>query len=408
MQSCLLKGSSALSLLMKRITLNLLLLMVLLLSCEKEDNTPEVLPLMQLMPLTVQERNVNFTACMNIRLSAAPKNKVVATMSTEDGTAVSGEDYIGFSDMTVEFAPGIISKDVCFQIIGDEEYEKDEFFYLNVTDVVGATLSDQKRLVTIENDDINRMVSIPETGYVSPDTYAGMELIWRDEFDTEIDPNHWTFEIGNGRNGWGNQERQYYREENASILDGHLVITAREENFAGFNYTSSRMITEDKFSFRYGRVDIRAALPYGQGMWPALWMLGSSFRDVGWPHCGEIDIMEMIGGAGRENTVHGTVHWEGSNGYATSGGSTTLASGSFHGKFHVFSIIWDDESIRWYVDDRLYNTMDIRPSDMSEFREEFFLIVNLAVGGRWPGYPDGTTEFPQHFIVDYIRVFQDL
>ena len=277
-----------------------------------------------------------------------------------------------------------------------------------MTDVAGAVLSDPKRLVTIENDDINRVVPIPETGYFSPDVYAGMELIWRDEFDAEIDPDRWTFEIGNGNDGWGNQERQYYRKENASIMDGHLVITAREENFGGFPYTSSRMITDDKFSFRYGRVDIRAALPYGQGMWPALWMLGSSFRDVGWPHCGEIDIMEMIGGAGRENTVHGTAHWEGNNGYATFGRSTSLASGSFHGRFHVFSIIWDDESIRWYVDDRLYNTLDIRASDMAEFREEFFLIVNLAVGGRWPGYPDGTTEFPQHFIVDYIRVFQDL
>mgnify|MGYP003305763614 CR=1 FL=1 len=158
-----------------------------------------------------------------------------------------------------------------------------------------------------------------------------------------INGNIWTAEIGNGNNGWGNGESQFYTAdpENLRVEDGVLKITAKRENLAGYNFTSSRIISKDKYEFKYGRVDIKAKLPTGVGTWPALWMLGANFSEVGWPECGEIDIMEMIGGNGyNDRTVHGTIHWE-SNGHASYGGHNSLNSGMFADEFHVFSIIWN-------------------------------------------------------------------
>jgi beta-glucanase (GH16 family) len=258
--------------------------------------------------------------------------------------------------------------------------------------------------VTLKEDSF-----IPTTGYSTPTTYPNMNLVWQDEFSaTSVNQEDWTYEIGGS--GWGNDELQYYREENTSIVDGHLVITANVESFGGSDYTSSRLITKGKKEFQYGRIDIRAALPKGQGMWPALWMLGANISSVPWPGCGEIDIMEMIGGANREKTVYGTLHWDnnGSGQHACTCDKPgySLASGTFHDKFHVFTIIWDAASIKWYVDDVLFNTIDTTPAALSEFQAKYFLIFNLAVGGKWPGAPDETTVFPQRLIVDYVRVFQ--
>lgn len=248
----------------------------------------------------------------------------------------------------------------------------------------------------------------PTTGYTTPDNYAGYDLVWQDEFNgTAVNTSDWTFEIGTGSNGWGNNELQYYRQENASVADGYLTITAKKENFGGQEYTSTRMITKGKKFFEKGRVDIRAVMPKGQGIWPALWMLGENISTVGWPACGEIDIMEMVGGgAGRDNTTHGTIHWDNNGQYASFGKSYTLNSGILADEFHVYTIIWDDTSIKWYMDDTLYNTVDITPSGLSEFHNNFFFIFNVAVGGNWPGSPNASTEFPQQMIVDYIRIFQ--
>jgi beta-glucanase (GH16 family) len=183
------------------------------------------------------------------------------------------------------------------------------------------------------------------------------------------------------------------------------VISAKNEIFQSHDYTSSRIITKDKKFFKYGRVDIRAVLPEGQGIWPALWMLGSNIGTAGWPACGEIDIMEMIGGSGREKTVYGTAHWD-NGGHDSSGKSYSLGTGTYADKFHVFSIVWNETSITWYMDDIQYNTVDTTPATRNEFQNNFFFIFNLAVGGDWPGNPNSATGFPQHLIVDYIRMFQ--
>ena len=252
-------------------------------------------------------------------------------------------------------------------------------------------------------------IDIPPTtdnGYTTPLEYQDYQLVWQDEFSGNELSTDWQHEIGTGSNGWGNNELQYYRKENTRVEDGFLVIEARKESFSDRNYTSSRIVTMGQEAFQYGRIDIRAKLPRGQGIWPALWMLGSNFPTIGWPDCGEIDIMEMIGGQGRENTVHGTVHWDNNGQYASFGDSYSLTQGTFNDEFHVFSIIWDSQTIRWFVDDVQYNQIDITPAALSEFNQQFFFIFNIAVGGNWPGSPDGTTSFPQQMYVDYVRVFQ--
>ncbi|EMR00682.1 family 16 glycosylhydrolase [Cesiribacter andamanensis] len=248
---------------------------------------------------------------------------------------------------------------------------------------------------------------IPTTGYTTPESYEGMQLVWQDEFSgSQLNGANWTFETGTGAGGWGNNELQYYRQENTAVRDGYLIITAKQEAFGGRQYTSSRIKTQGKQEFQYGRIDIRAVLPQGQGIWPALWMLGANFPTVGWPESGEIDIMEMIGGAGRENTVHGTIHWSNAGNYATFGRSYRLQEGTFADEFHVFSLVWDAGRLRWLVDDVQFNEVDITPAELSEFQQKFFLIFNVAVGGNWPGNPDANTSFPQRMVVDYVRVFQ--
>jgi hypothetical protein len=264
-------------------------------------------------------------------------------------------------------------------------------------------------IVTFTNAELG--IEFPKNGFESPLEYAGYEMVWNDEFEGNTLSDDWVFEIGDGCPtlcGWGNNELQYYKRENTEVREGFLVIRATQENFGGKNYTSSRIKTQEKQSFKYGRIDIRAALPKGQGIWPALWMLGDNITELGWPACGEIDIMEMVGGSqdGRDNTVHGTVHWDSNGAWANFGGSTRLEQGIFNDKFHVFSIIWDDSKIVWLLDNVPYHEIDTTPQGLNEFRESFFFLFNIAVGGNWPGSPDGTTVFPQQMAVDYVRVFQ--
>jgi len=268
------------------------------------------------------------------------------------------------------------------------------------------TYEDYTEWLGVVNISLNTS-GIPNTGYSTPISYPNYSLIWNDEFDGNSLSSAWVHEIGNGNWGWGNNELQYYRSQNTSVEDGYLIITAKQENFGGQNYTSSRIKTQGVESFQYGRIDIRAALPNGQGIWPALWMLGDNISSASWPGCGEIDIMELIGGNGyNDRTVYGTIHWD-DNGHVNYGGHNSLPSGTmFSDEFHVFSIIWTSTSIKWLRDDVQYHEADITPSSLSEFHQNFFFIFNVAVGGNWPGSPDGTTIFPQKMIVDYVRVFQ--
>ena len=239
-------------------------------------------------------------------------------------------------------------------------------------------------------------------------------LVWSDEFEADqLDSDRWSFQLGTGSQfglvGWGNNELQYYteREENVFIEDGFLNIVALEESFGGMNYTSGRIRTIDKADWKFGKFEIMAKLPEGQGMWPAIWMLPTEEVFGGWPKSGEIDIMELVGHL--PSTVHGTVHfgkdWP-DNKQNTS--TYSLQDGKFSDDFHLFSIEWEEDEIRWYVDGQLYHI--IKPGDLEPenypFNEEFHLLLNLAVGGDWPGNPDSSTLFPQSLVIDYIRVFE--
>ncbi len=270
---------------------------------------------------------------------------------------------------------------------------------------IRANLSQSQYIEVIDSVTVTfNSGGVNDTGYSTPLNYPNYTLTWNDEFNGSSLSSDWTQEIGNGNWGWGNNELQYYRAQNTSLENGYLIITAKQENFGGKNYTSSRIKTQGNIFHTYGRIDIRAKLPFGQGLWPALWMLGENFSSTGWPSCGEIDIMEMIGGNGwNDRTVHGTVHWE-DNGHALYGGHNTLTSGRFADEFHVFSIIWTPSSIKWLRDDIQYHVIDI--NNLSAFHNDFFFIFNVAVGGNWPGSPDASTIFPQTMIVDYVRVFQ--
>lgn len=253
----------------------------------------------------------------------------------------------------------------------------------------------------------------PDVAYHGAISYEGMTLVWADEFESDtLDLTAWSYDIGDGCPslcGWGNNELEYYTSssENSYLADGNLVIEAKPENIMNAHYSSAKLTTKDKQSFKYGRIDIRAKMPTGQGIWPAIWMLPTENIYGGWPASGEIDIVELVGH--EPDKVHGTVHFGPPVGYSqSSGGFASLSSGEFADRFHVFSIIWAEDSIQWLVDDVLYHSITSASTGMNTypFNEEFYLIMNVAVGGTWPGAPGTQTVFPQTMRVDYVRFFQ--
>jgi len=284
--------------------------------------------------------------------------------------------------------------------------------------IIRAHVLDNQYIEKIENVAIVSNVpprvigESPTAGYSSPLSYPNYTLVWQDEFEgTSLLSTNWKHEIGTGNNGWGNSELQYYKEENTKVENGVLTITAEKQIFNSSSYTSSRISSQGLQSFKYGRIDIRAAAPYGQGIWPALWMLGENFPTTGWPQCGEIDIMEMVGGESTsvrgDNVTHGTVHWaDANNTHAEFNGNKKISNGILYDNFHVFSIIWDMNGITWYIDDQSFHAIDTKDNQFDEFREKYFFIFNVAVGGKWPGGPNPNTTFPQYLHVDYVRVFQ--
>ncbi len=246
---------------------------------------------------------------------------------------------------------------------------------------------------------------------------SGWTLVWSDEFNgadgSLPDKTKWTYDIGG--NGWGNHELEYYTDhpENARIQGGNLLITARKEKFTGAGgvtreYTSARLKTQNLFAQTYGRFEARIKIPAGEGMWPAFWMLGDDISKVGWPKCGEIDIMENIGK--EPSTFHGSLHGPRSpTGTADLTAPFSLPLGRrFADDFHLYAVEWEPAAIRLYVDSSHYATFtsDQWPSGQKwVFDHPFFIILNLAVGGDWPGPPDAATVFPQSMLVDYVRVY---
>ncbi len=235
------------------------------------------------------------------------------------------------------------------------------------------------------------------------------ELTLQEEFDTDGAPNSdvWGFDIGTGSNGWGNNELQYYtdRTENVQVQNGVLLISAQREDFEGSSYTSARLLTKNKFEQKYGRFEARMRLPYGQGIWPAFWMLGADIDENPWPAAGEIDIMEVRGQA--PSVLIGSVHGPGYSGGSAISKEYTLPNDRLDTGFHIFGIEWGPEYVNFYVDDVLYN--QITPEDVTGdwvFDKPFYLLMNLAVGGTFVGAPNEETVFPQTMLVDYVRVYK--
>ncbi|MEN9697574.1 MAG: hypothetical protein RLZ56_995 [Bacteroidota bacterium] len=253
-------------------------------------------------------------------------------------------------------------------------------------------------------------ISICSLAAVAQKQPTKLKLVWSDEFNkgTRPDTSKWNFNIGNGQDGWGNNELQYYTSDptNARIQNGCLIIEARKENKADKKYTSARMLTQGKAAWTYGRFEIRAKLPKGQGTWPAIWMLGDNINKVGWPTCGEIDIMEEVGKIPNEvnwSTHSAMLNWP----KGTQKTYKTIIKKTDEA-FHVYRLDWTEKSIQFYVDNHLYYTVlnEGKGLEYYPFTAPQFLILNLAIGGNMAGFAIDDSIFPAQMLVDYVRVYQ--
>ncbi len=351
---------------------------------------------------------------LGVIVSASPLT--VSITSPANGSGVISNYSI---DATATVSPGIVTNVYFFDgatLLGNDATPPYSYA------VTGATFGAHALKVVVRDSNGNSATSSVVSITISNlPSIPGWQLVWNDEFSqpygSSPDSSKWGYDIGGG--GYGNNELESYtsRTNNARIEGGQLVIEARQENYTGSdniarNYTSARMLTKGKWSWTYGRIEARIKIPKGQGIWPAFWMLGANIDSVNWPSCGEIDIMENIGKASEQAKVYGTIHGPQSggdyNGGAGVGGNYTLPVGVLADDYHVFAVEWTTNLMKWYVDTNLYFTAsptNLPPGGTWPFTLPQFLLLNVAVGGNWPGNPDGTTVFPQQMLVDYVRVY---
>jgi beta-glucanase (GH16 family) len=385
----------------------LLLCAIIIFSCDKkaDPNPIDVAPKITIESPSIIEGNAKTTCVFKLTLDKKTDKAVTVDYATADNTAIAGSDYEAKSG-TLTFPANSLEGEIFVNIIGDTIRELEEVFIMRLTNATNATLLNEQGYGTIKNDD--KFILISDDGFKSPTSYLGYSLQWSDEFnDDKINTNSWGYDIGG--NGWGNNELQFYTDktDNSFLSGGRLVIEAKPEKIGTNNYSSARLLSKGKQEFKYGRIDIRAKVPTGQGVWPALWMLGSNISAESWPACGEIDIMEVVGK--EPKNLYGTLHW-GNKGAPSisSSGKTTVSDPTIGDKFHVYTIVWDDKEINWFFDDVAFHkvTRSQVNANIYPFDSPFFLLMNVAVGGSWPGNPDGTTTFPQRMFVDYVRVFK--
>lgn len=392
---------------------SLVLLAVLgLSSCGSKgnDEVPVVVPVIKIEDATVTRVASDVNMRFRITLNKTTTVPVSVNYQTEAGSAAVSTDFTETSG-TATIAAGSNQTEVQVPVKGDPTNTRREnlLFKLNLTNPVNGVTAVPFGTGTISSENGLNLVT-DNTGYTTPESYPGYTLAWADEFSgTTVDQSAWNFETGNGTNGWGNHELEYYTNStnNIFVSNGNLIIEARKQAIGGQNYSSGRMTTFGKKNFQFGRIDMRAKLPVAKGLWPALWMLGSNINTTPWPACGELDMMELIGV--NPSTVYGTMHWNSaSNVHGSRGSSFNLPSGNFSHQFHVFSLKWVQDQVQWLVDDQVYLTTtraDVGAANYP-FNAPEFLIFNVAVGGDWPGAPDANTTFPQRMFVDYVRVFQ--
>jgi beta-glucanase (GH16 family) len=379
-------------------------------SCSKKSssgggNTGGNLPSAKITGVTQDRQNTSSQYRFYVDLTAATTKDATVNYTTVAGTAKAGADFTAASG-TLTIPAGQTEAFVDIQVTGDSLRQSQQQFFVQLSSPVNCTLGVAQATGTIVND--GTYLPTDNTGYSTPASYAGYHLAWSDEFNgSTLNQQDWSYEIGGS--GYGNNELEYYtsRPENLFLSNGNLIIEARQESYGGNNYTSARINTANKQQFTYGRIDMRAKLPVAKGMWPALWMLGSNYPSAGWPGCGETDIMELVGSNPKQ--VVSSIHWKQGNGTeGTYNNSFNLSSQDFSQQFHVFTVIWAQDSVQFLVDDQVFETTGAKnvTSGTYPFNSPFFFIFNVAVGGDWPGPPDGTTVFPQRMFVDYVRIFQ--
>lgn len=372
---------------------------------EGDDPAPPdaVIPEINVQDVTIERTTADATMRFYVYGTQVSTNVVSFDYTLVPGTATSPKDFVASSGtLSIPANQNQVVLDVVIKGDPTNQRQANLDFTLKLSNPKLCTISTSsaKGIIVSEN---GTYLPTDNTGYSTPATYTGYTLVWSDEFSgTSLDASAWNQETGN--NNGNNHELQYYTNspKNTFVSDGNLIIEARKETISTFNYTSGRMTTQNKKAFKYGRIDIRAKLPVGKGLWPALWMLGTNITSVSWPACGEIDIMELVGTY--PGKVYSTLHWQNAGSHASYGLEYSLASGDFSQQFHVFTTIWTKDNIKSYVDDKLYFTMTT--TNIAAFNAEQFFIFNVAVGGDWPGSPDASTTFPQRMFVDYVRVFQ--
>lgn len=377
-------------------------------SCSKSggDNNPSSsAPSASINNVSNERGTTNSVFSFQVTLSTAATSDVSINYTTVDGTAKESTDYTATSG-TLTIPTGSTKGTIDVTVVGDSMRKANQLFYVQLDAPKNCTLKTSKGSGTIVNEN-GLYLPTDNTGYTTPDSYSGYTLAWSDEFDgNAVNTSNWTYEQGG--NGWGNNELENYtdRRQNSFVSNGNLIIEARRETVGSNDYTSARMVTKNKKVFKYGRIDIRAKLPKTQGIWPALWMLGNNIDAVGWPACGEIDIMELLGQ--EPSKMYTTLHYGSSAATHQSYGTNySLTGETFDEKFHVFSVDWKEDSVKMYVDDNQVFACNKSVVGVPyPFNDDFFFIFNIAVGGNWPGSPDGTTAFPQRMFVDYVRVFQ--
>lgn len=349
--------------------------------------------------IIVTAASAAFFACSSDSNSSGPEDELSTTSSSSiDVLIPSSDDATSSSDVTT--SSGEAPAESSSSTIGD----------LSSSDTPPSSSSSQAVILSSDSrkESSSSSEALPESSSATVSSSSESPYFWNDEFDT-IDTTKWTFEIGTGASGWGNNEKQYYtgRSENAYVQDGILHIRANKESYEGSGYTSARMITKGKFSFTYGTVEARIALPVGKGIWPAFWMLGENIDQVSWPACGEIDIIEAVN---TEHIIYGTNHWSYNGDHAQYGKNT----GDYFGKifelditeFHTYKFTWDKKTITMFVDDFKYHEMTIEDNagGTDAFHKPQFFLLNVAVGGNWPGFEIDDAQFPNEMLVDYIRV----
>ena len=391
----------------------IILAFAMLSNCTKNGGssaTAPVTPKISIDDVSKPEGNSGTTPfTFTVTLDQPSTQTVTVNYTTIEGWAKVGEDFIA-SAGTLTFGPNETQKTVSIPVIGDDIKEGDDDFKVILSAPSNGVIYKGTGNGIIQNDDTR--VPFTNAGYDAPNSYPGYTLAWADEFNSgALNAADWSYDNGDGcpgNCGWGNSEQEYYtaRPENLFFQNGSMIIEARSETYSGKPYTSAKILTRGKKTFKFGRIDIRAKLPKGKGIWPAFWLLPQNNVYGGWPKSGEIDMMEMIGH--QPATTYGTLHFGPGPGSTQLGGNFTLPAGIFNDQFHVFSTIWKQDQIQWLVDGNVYSTHTSAEfgGNTYPFNEDFFLIFNMAVGGNWPGNPDATTYFPQWLIVDYIRVYQ--